>query len=436
MAGRPGLPIGTYGNIAVTNVGPSKYKARARYRDRDGTVRPVARYGQTKSDATQRLRAALGDRQHDKGVGIRRTTTVRELGDLWLAEVKSSPRATNTKETYEYAVTKCIAPVMGGVRIGEATTGVCDEALQKIARDTGPSAAKTSRSVLNGMFGLAIRHDVIDSNPVREVQAIHVPKKAAKALDSADIEFLSDSLRVDHRALYLDVPDLIEFGLATGCRIGEALAIRETALDLAAGTVEINATVVRVKGRGLVIQERPKTAAGWRVLALPDHAVAMLRRRQGEVRLNAGVVQLMDPDENIRREKLWVAFPAPLAKGLRDPSNTAGDLRETLDRIGCPDCEGRGWHAKIKPKKAKQPGRWKPDGVELTWHEACEHEAPPFEWASFHTFRKSVATRLDDAGLSARMIADQLGHAQPSMTLDKYMGRKVVSAQAAKVLDR
>lgn len=40
------------------------------------------------------------------------------------------------------------------------------------------------------------------------------------------------------------------------------------------------------------------------------------------------------------------------------------------------------------------------------------------------------------AGLSARQIADQLGHAKPSLTQDVYMGRNVVSAEAARVLDR
>jgi integrase len=53
-----------------------------------------------------------------------------------------------------------------------------------------------------------------------------------------------------------------------------------------------------------------------------------------------------------------------------------------------------------------------------------------------HTFRRTVATRLDDAGLSARQIADHLGHAKPSMTQDVYMGRNVASAEAAKILDK
>ena len=45
------------------------------------------------------------------------------------------------------------------------------------------------------------------------------------------------------------------------------------------------------------------------------------------------------------------------------------------------------------------------------------------------------ATMLDEAGLSARVIADQLGHARPSMTQDVYMGRKVVDDRVAEALE-
>jgi integrase len=41
-----------------------------------------------------------------------------------------------------------------------------------------------------------------------------------------------------------------------------------------------------------------------------------------------------------------------------------------------------------------------------------------------HYFRKTVATLMDEAGLSARSAADQLGHAKPSLTADIYVGRK------------
>jgi integrase len=62
--------------------------------------------------------------------------------------------------------------------------------------------------------------------------------------------------------------------------------------------------------------------------------------------------------------------------------------------------------------------------------------AGPWSWVTSHTFRKTVATRLDEAGFTARQVADQLGHANPSMTLDVYFGRHVVSSAVAAVLDR
>ena len=40
-----------------------------------------------------------------------------------------------------------------------------------------------------------------------------------------------------------------------------------------------------------------------------------------------------------------------------------------------------------------------------------------------HSFRKTVATLIDDGGLSARIGADHLGHTHVSMTQDRYMSR-------------
>ncbi len=56
-------------------------------------------------------------------------------------------------------------------------------------------------------------------------------------------------------------------------------------------------------------------------------------------------------------------------------------------------------------------------------------------WITSHSFRKTAATILDQAALSARLVADQLGHARPSMTQDVYMGRRAVDSQAALALE-
>ena len=56
--------------------------------------------------------------------------------------------------------------------------------------------------------------------------------------------------------------------------------------------------------------------------------------------------------------------------------------------------------------------------------------------AAPHAFRHLVATRLDQAGLSAREIADYLGHERISMTQDVYMSRQTTGVAAAAALDR
>jgi integrase len=376
---RPALPIGTFGAV-WTSDGDAPYKARVRFRDYDGVVRTVARWGQTKTAARTALKEALRDRQQhrpDTDGAITPHTTVSKLADAWMAA--DHDWASNTYETYGYIVANQIKPALGGIRLSELRLAVINRAVGKVRETSGPGSAKTMKAALSGMCQLAIQHEALDSNPVRDVARIsHGAKKAVRALTVEEADDLCDRLRTDKRACHLDLPDLVEWMLGTGARIGESIAARDASLDLEAGTWEINATVVRIKGKGLTIQPQPKTAAGWRRLALPPFAVAMVQRRGTELRFRT--------DER-------VVFGASLARSLRDPSNTAGDLREVLDMLG-------------------------------------------FNWVTSHVFRKTVATRLDEAGLSARQIADQLGHKKPSLTQDIYMGRKVVSAEAARILDR
>ena len=71
-------------------------------------------------------------------------------------------------------------------------------------------------------------------------------------------------------------------------------------------------------------------------------------------------------------------------------------------------------------------------GRDVEGHE--QHSEALAEWrgssgldidaVSSHSWRRTLATVIDDAGLSARVAADQLGHTKVSMTQDVYMARK------------
>ena len=52
-----------------------------------------------------------------------------------------------------------------------------------------------------------------------------------------------------------------------------------------------------------------------------------------------------------------------------------------------------------------------------------------------HSFRKTVATALDQAGMSAREMAEYLGHENPSITQDVYMAKNTAGKRAAAALN-
>ena len=211
-----------------------------------------------------------------------------------------------TRQLYQAAARLYVQPALGEVRLGELTPAVIDRALSLVRVTKGTQPARAARRALSSLCADAVRHGAISHNPVRDSRPIGCPHRQARALTPAEAGDLQTRLAADPTATRLDLPDLVQFMLGTGVRIGEAAAVRDAVLDLAVGTVHINATVIRVPGAGLQIQPRTKTTSSQRVLALPTPVLDTLRHRRlhGPPTGPAGVV-----------------FPSPAGQ-LRDPSNT------------------------------------------------------------------------------------------------------------------
>jgi integrase len=305
-------------------------------------------------------------------------TSVAALCKAWLMQIGEQDKATSTTFAYGYTAERHIIPSLGNLRVRELTVGTIHRFLRAVAEHHGYATSKMCRSVLSGMCALAARHDALDRNPVRDVGSVgNGARKAPRALTAAEVRQLLACLTYDDYAVEHDVVDLVAFLAASGCRIGEALGLTWGRVDLETGTVVIDQQAIRTTGHGLRLVTT-KTGAGTRTLALSLWCVAMLGSRA-----TGG----SDPVTGTSP-----VFPAIRTGGIRDPGNAARDLRRSLKGTG-------------------------------------------FEWVSAHTFRKTVATLMDEAGLSARAAADQLGHAHPSMTADVYMGRKIAKTGAAAVLE-
>jgi integrase len=117
--------------------------------------------------------------------------------------------------------------------------------------------------------------------------------------------------------------------------------------------------------RGRVYLRGTKSETSDRWLNLPDWLVNQLAARASDCGTE-GYVFAAPAERN--PERVW------------DQSNSAGAVRAALDACG-------------------------------------------LNWAVPHTFRRTVATLLDQANLPIARIADQLGHSDVSMTARVYLGR-------------
>lgn len=380
--GRPPLALGTAGKVRYYGSGKD-WRARCLYRDYDGVTREVERSGVSKSAADRALKEALRDRVRiDTTAEINPETKVSIVAESWWAGFSMSDRSPGTKQIYRDRLDTQILPALGNIRMRELSTGIVERFLRAVEARHGASLTKTVRSVLSNICSYGARHDAIDRNPVRETSPISVkPKKGIpKALLVQQVKQIRALLTYDDKACARDLLALVDVMAATGLRIGEALALIWDAVDLDAGTVEVRGTVIRIKGQGLVIKPEPKTEAGYRTLVLPTWAKTLLGGRHARFSIASAVTN-----------PAWLVFPSTVGT-LRDPSNVDHQLKEAFTAAGFPDITS-------------------------------------------HIFRKTVATLMDDAGLSARAGADQLGHAQVSMTQNTYWGRKVIDTGAAKVLE-
>ncbi|WP_448612320.1 site-specific integrase [Geodermatophilus sp. URMC 60] len=314
--------MGTFGKIHFEGLGKHRVQAAASFRDSDGRRRQVLRTGPTRAQAERRLREALRDRATAGSPPLPADSRLSAMATLWLADVDASELASGTTRLYRFVVHSYVLPAVGELRLRELTVSAVDRLLATVHADHGPAAAKFTRSVLSGILGLAVRHGLLPTNPVRDATARRTGRNSRRprALSVADVDLLRARLAANAAAVRRDQPGLVDLLLGTGLRIGEACALRPANVDLAAGTVTVTGTVIRQPGRGLPIQDVPKTGAGRRTIPIPPGTVELLRRR-----LAALPPHDRDP----------VVFPSPNGH-LRDPNNTSGDLRQPQDRRGHP----------------------------------------------------------------------------------------------------
>ena len=299
-------------------------------------------------------------------------TTYRELVALWWESYKNTIKP-NSQQTMEGIVRIHILPVFGDYKLEKLTTPIIQQQVNKWAdkANKGEKGAYANYSFLNNINRRILQYGVtmqaIKHNPARDVI---IPRKQQNK--EHKVKFFSNQ-ELKQFLGYLDNLDLSSYEnffdyvlyktlLASGCRIGEALALEWSDIDLKKGIISISKTLNRYQETNT-----PKSKAGLREVDIDIATVTLLKEYKKRQQIQAWQLG--------RSERIvFTPFTTKYAYACLLRKRLQGHFKNA----GVPD-------------------------------------------VSFHGFRHTHATIMLYAGIEAKDLQYRLGHSNISMTLNTYV---------------
>ncbi len=255
------------------------------------------------------------------------TTTVAEWCERWLKSVETKPQS---RDAYAASVAARVLPELGGKRLSAVTAFDVEEAARAWGRRCAAGTVRRTLAVLSAAFQAAARAELVTRNPVRAVRRPRAPAPTFDLFTAGELAaIISAALLSPHTRIFA-------LCAATGCRVGEASAIRPGDCDPATGLWRVTGTLTRSHGVGtpksansvrtirVPAPARPAIAAG-----IPSRAYPTTRRHWHRLLDELGLKRR--GIHQLRHSVISHALAAgvPLANVARD----VGDAVETLVRV-------------------------------------------------------------------------------------------------------
>lgn len=299
-------------------------------------------------------------------------TTYNELVKIWWDSYKNTVKP-NTRQSMDGLVRVHLLPVFGDYKLSKLTTPILQQQVNKWAdkANKGEKGAYANYNFLNNInrrilqYGVTMQ--VIQHNPARDVI---IPRKQQnkehkiKFFSNQELKHFLDYLENLDQSSYENFFDYVLYKtlLATGCRIGEALALEWSDIDLKKGIIIISKTLNRYQETNT-----PKSKAGLREIDIDKATVSLLKQYKKRQQVQSWQ---LGRSEGIVFTPFTTkyAYACLLRKRLQSHFKAAG----------VPDI-------------------------------------------SFHGFRHTHATIMLYAGIEAKDLQYRLGHSNISMTLNTYV---------------
>jgi len=275
-----------------------------------------------------------------------------------------------TRHGYEVVIRMHLVPAIGDFRLSALSPLHVERALSELGPRMSPKTLRNVHAVLRRALGQAVRSGLVTRNVAsREfVDAPRVSVEEPRALSTDEVHRLLDVCRGDRlEALFITA-------VGTGLRQGELLGLAWQDVDLDAGRIHVRHELVRRDGRYL--RDELKTDRSRRVVPLAPPVRDALIAHRGFV-IAAGFV--------------------PTATGPVFTNASGGALS----------------------------GSW------LTHHFYALLHTAGIPRLPFKNLRTTFSSRLFEAGVSDRAIADLLGHTRTATTHGHYIATSPAQALEA-----
>ena len=218
-------------------------------------------YGKTYEAVTEKVQKFLqgGKIPQTKIIDNKRNSpTFGEFLDSWI-EIYKKP---NLKASSFESLKTMLKPALNAFKDKKIGAISSDEIQKMLVTLSAPRVRDLCLMHLNAIFNKARIKGIVKRNPCEAVEIKKHKSKHVKSLTPEETQTVFDL--AEGSPYYL----LYRFLVATGLRIGEALALRHSDVDFDKCMVTVSKNVVFVKGTRIE-QDTPKTEAGNRIVPVP-----------------------------------------------------------------------------------------------------------------------------------------------------------------------
>jgi integrase len=217
-------------------------------------------YGSTQQEAKEAIKKLLEQSQKLK------SPQYLTLNDFFPEWYKTKLNVTEkTKEMYEYNSTRLLA-VVGKIKVSELSIKDVEKMIQQVTETHSAHAASKCRQLLKQIMDKAVAWDYAIKNPVLYTEAPKLKSIEPSVWSFAEVAFFLDSLK--HHRLYPAFYVMVSLGL----RRGELLGLRWQDVTPSSISINQNWTIIRKKAT----MSTPKTKAGKRTIPIASDVYDLL----------------------------------------------------------------------------------------------------------------------------------------------------------------